>query len=183
MKKTYNGRVLMEKGEIMLESTFILVAVIILLLVLLSISFMFYQQSVMTSVARAIENGYDSEAVREKLLVAKYAFKLRRSEFAEIRQSVGDLFTVTRNMESNLYSARDGYVFPSSYEYVGPVNVAGVVIVSGDDSRLVTKDGMVLGIFKGKVSGAGLYSEGLIPACVDGKYGYLKSLIRDDMKK
>ncbi len=41
-------------GEIMLESSFILVAVIVLLMVLLSLSFLFYQQTLMTTIATEI---------------------------------------------------------------------------------------------------------------------------------
>lgn len=43
-----------QRGEVMLESSFILVSVIILLMALLSISFMFYQEAMMTSVANEI---------------------------------------------------------------------------------------------------------------------------------
>ena len=43
-----------ERGEIMLEASIIFVSIVILLLVLLSLSFLFYQQSMMTSVANEI---------------------------------------------------------------------------------------------------------------------------------
>lgn len=43
-----------ESGEVMLESSFILVAVIILLMALLSISFLFYQKAMMTSIAAEV---------------------------------------------------------------------------------------------------------------------------------
>lgn len=43
-----------QRGEVMIEASFILVSIIILLLVLLSISFMFYQVSMMSSVANEI---------------------------------------------------------------------------------------------------------------------------------
>lgn len=51
MRRIITEKIQEERGEIMLESSFILVSVIILLLVLLSISFMFYQQSMMSSAA------------------------------------------------------------------------------------------------------------------------------------
>lgn len=43
-----------ETGEIMLESTIILVSVLILLMVLLSLCFMYYQQSVMNTIANEL---------------------------------------------------------------------------------------------------------------------------------
>jgi hypothetical protein len=54
MKQNNIEKMKEERGEIMLESSFILVSVIVLLLALLSISFMFYQQAMMTSVANEI---------------------------------------------------------------------------------------------------------------------------------
>lgn len=43
-----------QNGEVMLEASIILVSVIILLMVMLSLSFMFYQEAMMTSVANEI---------------------------------------------------------------------------------------------------------------------------------
>lgn len=54
MKKQFINKLKKQDGEVMLEASIILVSVIILLLGLLSISFMFYQQSLMTSVATEI---------------------------------------------------------------------------------------------------------------------------------
>lgn len=54
MRQKITEKIEEEHGEVMLESSFILVSVIILLLALLSISFMFYQQAMMTSVANEI---------------------------------------------------------------------------------------------------------------------------------
>ncbi len=54
MKKRIDKVFQNQHGEVMLESSFILVSVIILLMALLSISFMFYQEAMMTSVATEI---------------------------------------------------------------------------------------------------------------------------------
>ena len=43
-----------QRGEVMLEASFILVSVILLLMALLSLSFLFYQEAMMTSVANEI---------------------------------------------------------------------------------------------------------------------------------
>lgn len=54
MQISTKNKIAEERGEIMLEASIILVAVLILLMALLSITFMFYQQAVMTSVATEI---------------------------------------------------------------------------------------------------------------------------------
>ena len=54
MKAINIAKVKDESGEIMLETSIILVAVIILLFALLSMSFMFYQETMMTSIASEI---------------------------------------------------------------------------------------------------------------------------------
>lgn len=54
MEKRFVNKLKKQNGEVMLEASIILVSVILLLLGLLSISFMFYQQSLMTTVATEI---------------------------------------------------------------------------------------------------------------------------------
>lgn len=129
-------------------------------------------EGIYTCLKRAIANGYDDEDVQAKLLAAKYAFTLKRSEFSGIRQSVGDIYSTARTQAWNLYNLDDGYIFSTEYDFVGLCNADGIVVVTGEDSRIVTTEGMVLGIFDGIVTDAGIYAEGLIPACIDGKYSY-----------
>lgn len=54
MKKAIQRFQIKENGEIMLESSIVLVCVLLLLMALLSISFMFYQQAMLTTVASEI---------------------------------------------------------------------------------------------------------------------------------
>jgi tetratricopeptide (TPR) repeat protein len=128
--------------------------------------------SIYACLQRAVDNGYDDDDVQAKLLAAKYAFELRRSEFSGIRQSVGDIFSTTKEQAWNLYNLSDGYIFSSDYHFVGLCSADGTVVVTGEDSRIVTTDGMVLGIFDGLVTDAGIYAEGLVPACMDETYSY-----------
>lgn len=120
----------------------------------------------------AIKEGYDTKDVQKKLVAAQYAHSLKNSAFSAIRQSVGDVYTVSRNGLWNTYSLNDGYLMDSEYEYVGLSNSDGVVVITGKDSRIMDADRMVMGIFDGKVTDSGLFSEGLIPACIDGKYAF-----------
>lgn len=54
MRETWKRKLKKQNGEVMLEASIILVFIIILLLGLLSISFMFYQQSLMNTIATEI---------------------------------------------------------------------------------------------------------------------------------
>lgn len=54
MLKMNTTKIKEERGEIMLEASIILVAILILLMALLSITFLFYEEAVMTSIATEI---------------------------------------------------------------------------------------------------------------------------------
>lgn len=127
----------------------------------------------------AIKNGYKTEEVQSKLLVVRYAHDLRRSEFAGVKQSVGDIYSTARNNGWNIYSIEEGYMLTTEYDYVSQVSEDGIFVVTGKDSRIMDKTGMVLGIFEKKVTDAGLYADKLLPACVDGKYNYYNDLAEE----
>ena len=125
---------------------------------------------------RAVENGYDTEDIQSLLRQARYAFNLRRSEFSGIIQSAGEFYTVARNDGWNVYCIKDGYLLTKEYEYVSCANNDGMVVVTGEDSRILDTSGMVYGIFDGKVSDASLYADNLVAACIDGVYSYYNDL-------
>lgn len=127
----------------------------------------------------AIKNGYNTEEIQYKLLIVRYAYNLRRSEFAGVKQSVGDIYSAARNNGWNIYSIEEGYMLISEYDYVSRVSEDGIFVVTGKDSRIMDKTGMVLGIFEKKVTDAGLYADELLPACVDGKYNYYNDLAEE----
>lgn len=120
----------------------------------------------------AINNGYNSEENQKMLLKAKYAHKEKNLVFSAIKQSIEGEYIVARNNKWNKYSIEDGYIYDQDYESIGLCNKDGVVVLTDADSRLINKDLMVMGIFKGKVTDAGLFSEGLIPAQINGRYSY-----------
>lgn len=120
----------------------------------------------------AIENGYDTEEIRAKLRQARYAFELRGSEFSKLKQSGNEFYSAKRNEKWNVYSVKEGYLLTKEYDYVSCINEDGMVVVTGNDSRILDTTGMVYGIFKGKVTDAGLFSDNLVPACIDGVYSY-----------
>lgn len=120
----------------------------------------------------AIEHGYESKKIQEELLKVKYAFRLLGGEFSGIKQSTSKWYVVSRNSDWNLYDMDEGYLFEHEYEYMSPVSDDGIVVLTGDDSRIIDASGMVLGIFDEKITEAGIYAEGLIPVCCRGKYSY-----------
>lgn len=124
----------------------------------------------------AIKNGYETEEIQSRLLTVRYAYNLRRSEFSGIKQSVENIYSVARKNGWNIYSIEDGYMLSNEYDYVSQVSEEGIFAVTGKDSRIMDKTGMVLGIFEKKITEAGLYSDKLLPACVDGKYNYYNEL-------
>ena len=124
----------------------------------------------------AIDGGYDTEEVRTELRKARYAFKLRRSEFSGLKQSTGEFYSAGRNQGWNVYCVEDGYLLTNEYDYVSCVNDEGMVVATGKDSRILDTSGMVYGIFKGKVTDASLFEDGLVAACVDGIYSYYDDL-------
>lgn len=124
----------------------------------------------------AIANGYDSEDVQNMLIKAQYAFKLRRAEFENIRQSANDMYAVKRNEGWNVYSIEEGYMLFQEYDYISPVNEDEMFVVTGKDSRILDSEGMTYGIFDSLISEAGVFADDLIAVCIDGKYAYYNDL-------
>lgn len=120
----------------------------------------------------AVKNGYNTEAVQEKLRQVKYLFKVRRSTFYGVTQSEDAMYAVVRENGSIAYSAASGFLLNQNYDYVGLPSADGVVVVTGQDSRIVNSDGLVMGIFDTIITEAGVFADGLVPACCNGVYAY-----------
>ncbi len=120
----------------------------------------------------AVSNGYDNEENREKLRTLRYSYSLRRDSFTELVPSVSGYFTIAENGSRNGYSLDGGRMLDKTFSYVSCPNTYGVLVTVADDSRLTDGNKMVYGIFPGEVTDASLFADGLIAACIDGKYGY-----------
>ena len=123
---------------------------------------------------RAVANGCDDEKTFELYLRARYAYSLRGNTFRSVIDHGTENYSVLTDNGWNIYSTSGGYQLSSNYAYVGPCSSGGVTVVTGEeDSRIFdSSSAMVLGIFRKPVTAAGIYADGLIPALVDGKYGY-----------
>ena len=120
----------------------------------------------------AVANGYDAAKAQPVLQYARYAFELRRNAFTGLKQSDGVYYAAARNNKWNLYTIEDGYLFSMEFENMSRPSADGVCVVYGNDARLVDANGLVMGIFSVPVEEAGIYADGLIPVCSNGKYAY-----------
>ena len=120
----------------------------------------------------AMDQGYDTEKVRKKWLQAKYAYDLKGDCFDKIKTSGGSVYTVSEDGAWSTYVVGEGYRMNTKYKDAGIANEDGDVVVTGKDSRLISGEGVVLGIFQKKVTEAGVFAEGLVPAMCDGTYHY-----------
>ncbi len=133
-------------------------------------------EDIYNCIIKALDSGYKGEKAQPMLLKAKYATSLRRSEFAGLKQSECEYYSAARNDGWNIYNIGEGYMLTNEYEYVSQCNKDGIFVVTGEDSRIMDATRMVLGIFKEKITDAGLFADDLIPACSDGKYKYYNDL-------
>lgn len=120
-----------------------------------------------------VDGGCEDPGILEAYRDVRYIFTLRGNGFKELRDYGTGIYCVTHNEGWNLYSSTDGFVLTEDVKYTGPCSEEGIAVVV-DDSAMLYDTGKkeVLGFFKGEVTAAGLFSEGLVPVKVDGSYGY-----------
>ncbi len=121
---------------------------------------------------KAIAAGYDSDEVQKTFLSVRYAFALKSSGYQGILPSLTNVFPVKREQGWNLYEIGTGMLVSKNYSYISHCNEEGTYVVTGEDSRLIDGDGIVLGIFEKPVTDAGLFADGLVPASFGGEYNY-----------
>lgn len=121
----------------------------------------------------AVANGYDTEENRRRLLELRYAFAFQSNVFFAVLPSPSGVYTVKTNDGWNFYNHDDGFLLEKGYGYLGIYRKEGFAAEEPQNgSRLLDSNQTVLGIFPGSVTQAGYFSDGLLPACIDGKYGY-----------
>ena len=129
----------------------------------------------------AIDNSYDTKAVKELLLKVQYKCKERKEEYTMIEQGIGSSYIVSymeeydgkREEVQNIYNTENGKKYEDLYTFVGSTNVEGVTVLGNElESKIVNNEGMVMGIFEKSVMNAGVYAEGLIAAQCGDLYAF-----------
>lgn len=122
---------------------------------------------------KALARGCDDEAMVNMYARARYAYRYRSNSFQRIVDAGSGRYAVHTDLGWNVYTLSDGHQLGSNVDYVGPCNENGVAVITDGNSQLYdVSSAMVLGKFKDVVTEAGIYSEGVVPALVNGKYGY-----------
>ncbi len=125
-----------------------------------------------TCLSKAIEKGYNTDEVKAMQRKVRYVYDVGRTSYYMLTQSEGNTYATHRKDGHNAYGIELGYILTRTYDYVGLPSADGIVVVTGNDSRLIDKTGLVMGIFDEKVTEAGVYADGLVPACCNGVYSY-----------
>ena len=137
----------------------------------------------------AIANGCNDEEMLDLYAHARYAYSLRSGAYRSIIDSGNGRYSVLTEYGWNIYVLSEGYQLTSYWNYAGPSSSDGITVITGsmenedpdsvdgiavvEESRIFdASSSMVLGIFQNPVTTAGIFAEGLIPAQVNGKYGY-----------
>lgn len=125
----------------------------------------------------AVENGVNNTDLLAKKDEIRYAGDYESSAYSEFTALSENSYTVQINGKWEAID-NSGESLTGEYDYVSPSGSGVRVFELEKDTRLIDSTGMVLGIFEKKPESAGVYSEGLIPAKVDGKYAYYDSFAK-----
>lgn len=121
----------------------------------------------------AKENGYREKEIDNLIQLAKYAHDFKGSIRSGIKQSAWEYYSIANEERWGIYTLDEGTIVSAQYKMIGICNEDGVAVYTSEiDSRLIDIDGVVLGILEDKVSDAGVFAEGLVPARCNDEYNY-----------
>lgn len=123
--------------------------------------------------SKAIKNGIESENIKQRANEIRYMNEISPVAYSDVKGPVNGEYVV-KYSDDMLIVSEDNKASNTLYKYVSLQNSNGDRIYTTDrDSRLISGDGVVLGIFDFKViEDAGVYSQGLVPVKNNGKYSY-----------
>lgn len=125
----------------------------------------------------AVQNGCEDPEILEQYTSVRYLSQVRGNSFDDMIDPGTGIYTVKQNGGWNLYTWGEGYRLLKEYEFVGPCSADGVAVVKNGDMTIYDIDeSKVLGILPSEVEAAGLFSEGLIAARIDGSWNYYDEL-------
>ena len=124
---------------------------------------------ILTSIKNGIEDSYILNLKNE----VRYMYDLNYKSFADVDNISLSYYRVYNGTSWGLMETDAGVFVNYGYKYLSPVGDDDTLIYTNDtDSRLISGDGLVMGIFDFEVTEAGAYSEGLIPVLSEGGYKY-----------
>ena len=128
----------------------------------------------------AIENGVKDEKVISQAKELKYSFNLDHNTYSDFKSISSSTYLVSNGEKWGYIDPTGDELTDYKYVFASSLNEENTRILETTlGARLTNSEGVVLGIFKSKVTDAGLYSNGLIPAACDGKYNYYNSFAKE----
>lgn len=126
---------------------------------------------------KAINNGMDDVSVNELLFDVTYAYEIKWKSYTDYRTCVNGYYAVC---ETGVWTYTGEDNSDTEFEklfFAGDVGEDGIrVIESESKACLINENEVVQGFLNFKPEDAGYYSEGLVPICNNGIYGYYDSL-------
>lgn len=121
----------------------------------------------------AFANGMKSEELSSLKTELKYGGGINLGSYDEFKSVSNNTYTVILQDKYGVISAANSTVSACAYEYIGPSSSTGArVYTTEKDSRLLSSDGFVYGIFAEKVYEAGIFADGVIPVLCGSEYKY-----------
>lgn len=130
---------------------------------------------------KAKNRGASSQALQEQLAAAYYAFQTGYGAYLQVLPGCWDGYYTVRGDDGwGMVTSKGDTVLSPVYVLMGPVGASGRVLATdaGGDCWLVDSKGMLHAHYERPALQAGCWSEGLVPALLDG--GDAWSYLSDD---
>ena len=128
-------------------------------------------------ITRLVENGLTSEKIDDLLNKIRYGYTLSSHAYTNVRGLTNKLYAVEKGGKWGFLQSNGDVYADCRYENTYSCGEKMFRLqYDGKKTRILDDDDVVQGIFDFVPEKAGVYSEGLIPICVDGKYGFYNSL-------
>jgi len=116
------------------------------------------------------KTGISSELVTELGDKAKYAIRTTKKAYMEVRVGDNGYYTVKDTEGWGVLDAEGEAIIDCDHKYIGPYNNAGISLRENEKGiRLISDDNVVEAIVSLSYIRTGIYSDGIIPVCVEEK--------------
>lgn len=115
----------------------------------------------------------EDDYLKQQYFKVAYVYELQTHEYKEFVGEANGAYAVTNGYEWHTIGTDGNEIEEETYEYISLAGDEGISVKTFEtDSRLINREGTVLGIFQEKCEAAGVYAQGMIPVKYQGKYGY-----------